>query len=195
VCIPGSSSRGSPQSCDLNGCAGGYDVNSNTARCRGNFSGCVCNPTANTCGAPQSCDAGGCGGSINNVQTKEATCKTAYTGCACIASGSTPVNCGTLGSCSFSDCNGYAPPGNNIGTCTGGSHAGCGCIPSAPSCPLGGPPSADCLDVIQNIGTSSSPLYNPGQCYSDGQNTWCDFITRGSCQLSLGYVYAQGNAL
>lgn len=36
---------GAKQNCDLNGCAGTYDANSNRAYCRGNFAGCECNPT------------------------------------------------------------------------------------------------------------------------------------------------------
>ncbi len=37
---------GTAQNCDLNGCNGSFDSNSNTARCRGNFAGCVCKPVA-----------------------------------------------------------------------------------------------------------------------------------------------------
>lgn len=37
---------GTAQNCDLNGCAGTFDSQSNTARCRGKFAGCVCNPVA-----------------------------------------------------------------------------------------------------------------------------------------------------
>lgn len=98
-------------------------------KCR-NYATCPCRATSNTCGARQSCEAGGCQGSINNMDTRAATCKGAYLGCACNPSGSTPQHCPMLGPCTFNGCNGYrVNPNDNIGICTSGPQRGCGCIP------------------------------------------------------------------
>ncbi|PVH72961.1 hypothetical protein DL98DRAFT_563348 [Cadophora sp. DSE1049] len=63
-CKATSTTCGAKQSCDLNGCAGGYD-SSGVARCQGNFQGCACTATSNTCGAVDSCSANGCNGAFN----------------------------------------------------------------------------------------------------------------------------------
>ncbi|KAH9209392.1 Six-hairpin glycosidase-like protein, partial [Leptodontidium sp. 2 PMI_412] len=63
-CTATSTTCGAKKSCDLNGCAGGYD-SSGVARCQGNFHGCACTATSNTCGAVDSCSANGCNGAFN----------------------------------------------------------------------------------------------------------------------------------
>jgi hypothetical protein len=45
VCSPTSTTCGAQQSCDLNGCAGGFDTKG-VARCQGNFKGCACKSTS-----------------------------------------------------------------------------------------------------------------------------------------------------
>ena len=133
TCNPSAStpgfSCGQAQSCELNGCAGTYDADSNTARCRGAFAGCVCTPSAATCGARQSCDAGGCAGTYDG-NSNTARCTANYAGCECTPTANT---CGTAVSCSINGCAGTYDAWTNTARCRG-NFAGCECLPTLESC-------------------------------------------------------------
>jgi hypothetical protein len=180
-CNPTSATCGNPQSCDANGCNGGWD-SSGVARCQGNFKGCKCNPTSNTCGTAQSCQSNGCAG---QGQSGDAFCTGKYAPCPCIANINTPGYCGTLGPCSFSGCQGNNN-GNGFGTCQSSSHSGCLCTAPAPApAPSsggggGGGSSDDCAQDCLNILTNKVNNLADYICTGDSSDTYIDSGSTGA---------------
>lgn len=75
---------GPPQSCDLNGCEGQFNLDNGKAFCTKNFVGCECTATANTCGNPQSCDMDNCDGQFQG-SVRNPVCTNFFNGCECVA--------------------------------------------------------------------------------------------------------------
>ena len=81
---PSSPCGTSPQSCDLNGCAGGFQGIAVYPVCTGgSLQGCRCVATPTTCGPPQSCTLNGCAGACNSSGL--AYCTQNFVGCQCAA--------------------------------------------------------------------------------------------------------------
>ncbi|KAL7941526.1 Six-hairpin glycosidase-like protein [Trichoderma barbatum] len=170
---------GTPQSCDANGCAGGFQGLTKYPVCKaGSKLGCRCIATSNTCGAHQSCDLNGCAGSFDGLKAY-AQCTGNFEGCECTATDNT---CGPRQSCDLNGCAGSFDGQQKYPQCTN-NFKGCKCQATGNTC--GSPQSCDLNNCAGHFDLGNGKAYcsnNFVGCECAATSKTCG--NRQSCDLN-----------